>query len=241
MVPSLKSLDTYGVFTMIDKENERDMAMNAAGPDVRITGIRMPRFVSGARRSQPTRMRTPPKRQVQYIGKTAKAVSEELKWKTLDYKPKVAFPQSKLGRDMQTLAQVMTHKEIDCRFGWVRQGGFDTHALQAEAHTRLLGSVDGAITAFYNEMKAHDLHKNLIIVAYSEFGRRVQENASFGTDHGAAGPMFLIGDKVKAGIYGEHPSLTDLDRGDLKYDWDFRSIYSSVIADHLGLDRNRSC
>ncbi|MDP7011790.1 MAG: DUF1501 domain-containing protein, partial [Verrucomicrobiota bacterium] len=89
------------------------------------------------------------------------------------------------------------------------------------------------LRAFYNDLKAHDLSNRVLTVTFSEFGRRVKENGSLGTDHGVAGPMFLVGDTLKAGIHGKHPSLSDLDQGDLKHHTDFRRVYTSLLEDWL--------
>jgi uncharacterized protein (DUF1501 family) len=90
------------------------------------------------------------------------------------------------------------------------------------------------LRAFYSDLKAHDLSKRVLTVTFSEFGRRVKENGSLGTDHGVAGPMFLVGDTLKAGIHGKYPSLSDLDQGDLKHHTDFRRIYATLLENWLG-------
>ena len=91
----------------------------------------------------------------------------------------------------------------------------------------------GAVLAFQRDLAKHGNAQRVTSMAFSEFGRRVKENASRGCDHGKAGPMFVVGPKVKPGIYGDLPSLTDLDKGDLKFDIDFRSIYATVIEDWM--------
>jgi uncharacterized protein (DUF1501 family) len=89
------------------------------------------------------------------------------------------------------------------------------------------------VSAFWKDMKESGNNQRVLMVTFSEFGRRVQQNASGGTDHGAAAPMFLFGPQIKQGIIGKHPSLTDLDQGDLKYGIDFRSVYASVLQNWM--------
>ncbi|MDH6245595.1 DUF1501 domain-containing protein [Mycobacterium sp. OTB74] len=118
----------------------------------------------------------------------------------------------------------------------VSLGGFDTHANERGTQQRLLGQLDAAVTGFLQQMSSDPRGKNLVLMTYSEFGRRVRANASQGTDHGTAGPMFIAGLPVKGGFYGDEPSLTDLDNGDLKVTTDFRDVYHEVLACTLGAD-----
>jgi uncharacterized protein (DUF1501 family) len=112
-------------------------------------------------------------------------------------------------------------------------GGFDTHSQQAGAHQALLGELSAAVKAFYDDLKGHGLNERVVLATYSEFGRRVKENGSLGTDHGAASQMFVIR-AGKGGMYGAHPTLTDLDEGDLKFHTDFRSVYATLLEKWLG-------
>ncbi len=125
---------------------------------------------------------------------------------------------------------------VPTRVYTVQLGGFDTHANERDTQQRLLGTLDTAVTGFLHEMAGDPCGKNVVLLAYSEFGRRVRANASAGTDHGTAGPVFVAGVPVKGGFYGEEPSLTDLDRGDLKYTTDFRDVYDEVLARTVGTD-----
>src|SRR6185312_6421320 len=102
------------------------------------------------------------------------------------------------------------------RIFYVSQPGFDTHAAQLYQHADLLREFAGGLKAFLNDLKSSKLDDRVVVLAFSEFGRRVQENGSAGTDHGAAGPAFLAGAKIRGGLVGNCPSLTDLDQGDLK-------------------------
>lgn len=118
----------------------------------------------------------------------------------------------------------------------VSLGGFDTHADERGTQQRLLTELDGALSSFTGRMRESDRGKQVTVLVYSEFGRRVRANASQGTDHGTAGPMFLIGDSVRGGFHGAQPSLTDLDDGDLKQTTDFRDVYGTVLDRILDTD-----
>jgi uncharacterized protein (DUF1501 family) len=125
---------------------------------------------------------------------------------------------------------------VPTRVYTVALGGFDTHAGERETQQRLLQTFDEAVTAFLREMAADRYGRNVVVLAYSEFGRRVAANASQGTDHGTAGPVFVAGAAVKGSFYGEEPSLTDLDNGDLKPTTDFRDIYYELLSQALKSD-----
>ncbi|MTV47371.1 DUF1501 domain-containing protein [Heliobacillus mobilis] len=112
--------------------------------------------------------------------------------------------------------------------------GFDSHAGQVQAQASQLKQVDDAVSRFCQDMDESGKADQVLLMIFSEFGRRVNENASGGTDHGTAGPVFFIGAPVKGGLYGEYPSLTDLDQGDLKYTTDFRCLYATLIDRFLG-------
>lgn len=115
----------------------------------------------------------------------------------------------------------------------VSLGGFDTHANEKGAQSVLLGNVSASIARFMSQMRATNREKDVVILAYSEFGRRVKANASQGTDHGTSGPVLVIGDRIKGGFYGDQPSLSNLIAGDLAVTTDFRDIYASLIEDVL--------
>jgi uncharacterized protein (DUF1501 family) len=115
-------------------------------------------------------------------------------------------------------------------------GGFDTHSDEKGPQQGLLEMVDTAVTPFVQEMRGDKYGKNVVTMIYSEFGRRVVANASQGTDHGTAGPVFVLGNPVHGGFYGEEPSLTDLDDGDLKGRVDFRDIYHELLTKTIKAD-----
>jgi uncharacterized protein (DUF1501 family) len=118
----------------------------------------------------------------------------------------------------------------------VALGGFDTHATEHEQHARLLSTVDGALSRFIAKTAGVAAASNVTILVYSEFGRRVSANLSGGTDHGTAAPVFVLGPRVQGGFYGDAPSLTDLDQGDLKFTTDYRNVYASMLAQVLTVD-----
>ena len=118
----------------------------------------------------------------------------------------------------------------------VSLGGFDTHSDERGTQERLLGQLDAALTGFHGRLLATDRGKQVVVLVYSEFGRRVRANGSDGTDHGTAGPMFLLGRGVRGGFHGAEPSLADLDDGDLRFSTDFRSVYASVLDQVLDAD-----
>jgi uncharacterized protein (DUF1501 family) len=121
----------------------------------------------------------------------------------------------------------------------VSLGGFDTHADERATQQRLLTELDGALAPFVERMRRSQRGQQVVVLVYSEFGRRVHANGSEGTDHGTAGPVFLLGSGVRGGFYGDQPSLTDLDNGDLKENVDFRSIYATMLAKVLDTDPGR--
>ncbi|MDG4829858.1 DUF1501 domain-containing protein [Solwaraspora sp. WMMD1047] len=121
----------------------------------------------------------------------------------------------------------------------VSLGGFDTHAQEVVAQEALLGQLDQALAGFATRMAGSTAGRRVAVVVYSEFGRRVRANASQGTDHGTAGPVFVLGDRVLGGLYGEHPSLTDLDHDDLKATTDFRDVFGTVLTSVLGVEASR--
>ncbi|MGI8667378.1 MAG: DUF1501 domain-containing protein [Jatrophihabitans sp.] len=118
----------------------------------------------------------------------------------------------------------------------VSQGGFDTHADEKDAQSNALGMVDKAVSAFMAKLAATPRGADVVLLMYSEFGRRVKANASQGTDHGTAGPVFVAGQPVRGGFYGDQPSLTALDNGDLKVTTDFRAVYAELLDKVLDAD-----
>src|SRR6202012_5617203 len=140
-----------------------------------------------------------------------------------------------LGAQLSTVANAVKAR-VPTRVYTVQLGGFDTHANERATQQRLLQTFDEAVTRFLRDMAGDRHGKNVVLMAYSEFGRRVAANASQGTDHGTAGPVFIAGVPVKGGFYGEDPSLVDLDHGDLKSTTDFRDIYYELLSRTVSTD-----
>ncbi len=148
------------------------------------------------------------------------------------YKSNVPYPPSPLGASLNLIARMIAGG-LPTRVYYASQGGFDTHAGQINSHDRLMGVINDSLAAFVADLKQQGNFERVLLMTFSEFGRRVAENANNGTDHGTAAPMFLLGGKVKPGLFGKYPSLTDLDNGDLKFNTDFRSVYASVLENWL--------
>ncbi|MFN0072681.1 MAG: DUF1501 domain-containing protein [Chloroflexota bacterium] len=149
------------------------------------------------------------------------------------YRPFGQYGNSPFGRALQQTA-VLAAAELGTRVLYVSIGGFDTHANQRNTHAGLLTQLSDGLAALQKDLEHSGQADRTLILAFSEFGRRVRENGSGGTDHGAAGPMFIIGNRARGGLYGEYPDLTNLDEGDLKHSTDFRQVYATVIEDWLG-------
>lgn len=151
----------------------------------------------------------------------------------------VGYPASSLARRMKVIAQLIK-ADLPASVYYTIQGGYDTHAGQLQRHFALLGTFATALKAFFDDLQAAGLHDRVVVLAFSEFGRRVDENGSHGTDHGTAGPVFLAGSRIKAGLHGRTPSMIDLSDGDLKTHVDFRSIYADLITNWLRLPTGSS-
>lgn len=150
------------------------------------------------------------------------------------YKPAVTYPAGPFAAGLKILAETIV-QGLGLRVGYVTLGGFDTHAEQQKTHDGLMTTLAQGLAAFYNDLTAHGKADNVIVMTWSEFGRRVEENGSLGTDHGTAAPMFMLGNGITKGIFGEPPSLTSLDsNGNLKYTIDFRSVYATVLDRWMG-------
>lgn len=144
------------------------------------------------------------------------------------YQTPVEYPNSPLAASLRDIASLISGG-VGTRVFSVSYGGFDTHSNQLVQHGRKMATVGDALGAFLRDLRRTPEGEQAIVVVFSEFGRRVLENGSKGHDHGHGGPMFVFGPKVQGGLYGTHPSLTELDRGDLASTVDFRSVYATVI------------
>lgn len=145
-----------------------------------------------------------------------------------------SYPATRLGRELELVSKLIAGG-MTTRVYYVSHGGFDTHTNQAGTHERLLREMSDTLLALTRDLKAQGNLDRVMVMTFSEFGRRVEENASGGTDHGAAAPLFVIGGNIRPGFTGALPSLkpTDLDEGDIKHTTDFRSVYATVLEKHL--------
>ena len=163
----------------------------------------------------------------------AELSSDKILQITRKTKSSVNYPSSQLGNSLNLVSRLIAGG-MPTRVYYVSQGGFDTHANQLPSHDRLMTDLNGALSSFVADLKAQGNFSRILMISFSEFGRRVVENASGGTDHGAAAPLFVLGGGVKPGLYGTYPSLTDLCDGDLKFNTDFRSVYATALEKWLG-------
>jgi uncharacterized protein (DUF1501 family) len=167
--------------------------------------------------------------------------------RVVDYTGSVTYPNNGFGSALKTVAGSIV-RGIGTRVYWVQTGGFDTHSGQGNAggggYANLMTTVGDGILAFYNDLQNQGLLGNTLMVQFSEFGRRISENGSQGTDHGAGGMMMAIGGSVRGGIYGtaaslnptpDNPTLENAG-GDVTYETDFRSVYAKVLDGWLGTD-----
>jgi uncharacterized protein (DUF1501 family) len=165
----------------------------------------------------------------------AQASSTRVRDAAARFRPKTAYPRSRLAASLATVSALITGG-LSTRVYSVEAGGFDTHNNQRPRHDNLMTQLGDGVLAFFKDLEAHGVADRVVVMGFSEFGRRVRENGSGGTDHGVAGPSFLMGPKVKGGLFGRHPSLTDLVKGDLKHTTDFRRLYATVIDGWVGAD-----
>jgi uncharacterized protein (DUF1501 family) len=173
--------------------------------------------------------------QLDFLRRTAmdaQVSSDRLLTITRNFRPEGNYPNNGFGNGLRTVA-AMIGGGMPTRVYYVTLGGFDTHAGQRGRHDQLMQQFAQGVEAFRTDMLKQENGDRVLMMTFSEFGRRVQQNASGGTDHGAAAPMFVIGPRLKTGVIGKHPSLTDLDQGDLKHNIDFRGVYATVLQDWL--------
>ena len=176
-------------------------------------------------------------RAVDFISRTAldaQVSSDEVRGIAGRVQNAVTYPTSQLANELKLVAKLIGGG-LPTRIYYVSQGGYDTHTNQLGTQQRLLGDLGDSVKAFTDDLRAQGNMSRVLVMTFSEFGRRVTENANGGTDHGAAAPLFIIGDKVKAGLQGKYPSLApaDLFQGDIKYNTDFRSVYAGVLEGWL--------
>ncbi len=215
-VPSIGTLEEFqlqmAAASGAEKKDQRDVIEGA------VKGARKPGLLDFVSRTASNTYAS--SRRLQEIGK--------------NYVPKAPYPNTPLANRLKLAAQLID-ANLGARVFYVAIDGFDTHATQAPAHVNLLTQVSGAMTAFFKDVSARGHRERVLMMTFSEFGRRARENGSRGTDHGSAAPMFLIGGKVEPGVVGAHPSLTDTPLGNLTHHTDFRSVYATVLEKWLGV------
>ncbi len=162
------------------------------------------------------------------------------------YRPAVTYPNNGFGQALQAVAGAM-NRQIGTKVFWVQTGGYDTHAQQganAGAYVNLMNTLDGGLKAFHDDLSNQGLLNNTVILVYTEFGRRISENGSLGTDHGAGGNMMVLGGMVRGGLYGTAPNLNmdpanptlENNNGDVRFQTDFRAVYAKILDNWLGSD-----
>jgi uncharacterized protein (DUF1501 family) len=219
-VASVGNLDSYGVLTGIgDAQRQRALALFS-------------RIYSPAIGRGPV---------VDYLSRTGIEVlkgADILNTASVGYSSLVEYSNNTVAQYMKNIAQViLSDFGVRILYTTVPDGAFDTHAGQMPAHARLWTEVSEAVSSFCDDLKEHNAGENVIILLFTEFGRRVRDNGS-GTDHGSGGLAFVVGDAVNGGLYAEYPSL-ELDKlleGDLHYSYDFRGLYGEILERWMGLD-----
>ena len=218
-VASVSDLENYGLFPDIRGQQSRDLALSAFS---QIYGSAMAHDNVS-----------------QFIGQTgidALKGADILRTAPGQYSSDIEYANNPIAQSMKSIAQVLT-ADIGTRVFYTQHGSFDTHAAELETHSRLWTETSDAIGDFMEDMKEHNLQEDVLVLVWSEFGRRIRDNSA-GTDHGSGGVAFAIGGDVKGGLYGEYPSLKESDHleGDLHFNNDFRSIYSTIAERWLDVD-----
>jgi len=221
-ITSVSNLESYGVMSSvpgISGEEERARLLD------RFARMYSPAIGTGAT--------------MDYLGQTGRDAlmgADIIKAAPENYTSTIEYADNGIAKYLRDVARVHT-ANLGTQIFYTAHGPFDTHFNQPPMHARLWTEVSGAISDFFDDLREHDAADNLIMMIFTEFGRRVRDNGT-GTDHGAGGGAFIIGDQVKGGMYGTYPSLKpeDLNQGDLDPSYDFRGFYSSVVDQWLGLD-----
>ena len=214
-------LDTFGMLPTISETEQRTKILD------RFTRLYSPTIGSGF--------------VMDYLGQTgldSLKAADILKVAPGKYNSTVEYPDTPLARKLRGIAQVHM-ADLGTRILYCDHGSFDSHSNQVGMHDKLWHDVSSAVESFFDDLRENNAGENVIMLLFSEFGRRVHDNGS-GTDHGAAGAAFVIGEGVKGGEYGEYPSTNteDLEQGDLVPNTDFRSVYTTIAENWMGLDAN---
>ncbi len=189
-------------------------------------------------REQETTSGSPSLKRLRAVFRDAARSSAGIRETTSAYRTDVDYPKTDLAESMRTTAALLK-SDAGCRVVSLEQTGYDTHGDQRGRHDRLMEELDGALSAFLGDLAGSAAEETTTVMVFSEFGRRVAENGSRGTDHGKAGPMLLLGAPVRGGFHGDAPSLEDLDSGDLSFTTDFRAVYASVVEGVFGVEHER--
>ncbi|MCH2538611.1 MAG: DUF1501 domain-containing protein [Dehalococcoidia bacterium] len=220
-VASVGSLESYGVLTTIELEEQRTQALDIF-----------------ARMYSPSMGTGPVMEYLSQTGMDAMNGADILATATAKYSSTVEYGGSSMSQYMRNIAQVHC-ADLGTRILYTTApyNSFDTHATQMSAHAGLCTNLSQSVGDFFDDLKEHNATENVVLLLFTEFGRRVHDNGS-GTDHGAGGAAFVIGDAIKGGLYGEYPSLAEekLMDGDLHFNNDFRGLYATLLEDWLDLD-----
>jgi len=218
-VASISNIQAYGVLTGITDEEQRTKALE------RFSRVYSPAIGHG-----------PVMEYLSNTGLDALKGADILKIAPQKYSSSVEYANNAIAKKLRGIAMVHL-ADLNTRLFYTQHSSFDTHASQLPWHEQLLKDCSAAIVDFFADLREHDASDNVVMIMFSEFGRRVRDNGS-GTDHGAGGVAMVIGDRVKGGYYSEYPSmkLEDLQEGDLAPNYDFRGFYASVLEQHMGLD-----
>ena len=221
-ITSVSNLENYGVLSTvpgIDPQQDRTKILE------RFARMYAPAIGTGAT--------------MDYLGQTGRDAlkgADILKVAPEKYTSTIEYAETPIAKYLRDVARVYL-ADLGTQVFYTSHGPFDTHFNQPPMHQKLWTDVSNAVSDFFDDLKEHDAGDNLIMIMFTEFGRRVRDNGT-GTDHGAAGGAFVIGNNVKGGMYGTYPSLKaeDLNQGDLDPNYDFRGFYSTVVEKWLGLD-----
>ena len=220
-VASVGNLESYGVLTGIEIEEQRTKALDV------FSRVYSPMIGQG-----------PVLDYFAHTGLDALKGADILSTAPESYSSTVEYGSDSVAQYMRNIAQVhLANLGTRIMYTTAPYNSFDTHAGELANHTKLWSETSNAVADFYDDLKEHNASENVVLLVFTEFGRRVHDNGS-GTDHGAGGCAFVIGDAVKGGLYGEYPSLEEnkLVEGDLAFNNDFRGLYSTLLEKWMGLD-----
>ena len=218
-VASVGNLETYGLFTDIEDEETRNLALRAFA-----------HMYGGVQGKDPV---------LDFLGQTgtdALKGADILRTAPQQYSSTIEYASNPIAQSLRSVAQVL-FADLGTRVFYTQHGSFDTHSGELISHAKLWDEVSSGIGDFYDDLKEHGREDEVIILVFSEFGRRIKDNGS-GTDHGSGGVAFIIGSEIKGGMYGQYPSIKEADQleGDLRFNNDFRSTYSTIIESWFGMD-----